>query len=67
MYNKSRNNMTSKQRAYEEWINKRQISKEQYAFEVRNYTDTMELTTLQAKSDFIKEVKEQRFFNYLPM
>lgn len=37
--------MTSKQRAYEEWINKRQISKEQNAFEVRNYTDTMELTT----------------------
>lgn len=50
--------MTSKQRAYEEWINKRQISKEQYTLGVRNYMDTMEFTKFQAKSAVVKEVKE---------
>lgn len=64
MYNKSRNNMTSKKRAYEEWINKRQISKDQYTLGVRNYMDTMELIKFQAKSDFIKEVKVLQPFTY---
>lgn len=50
--------MTSKQRAYEEWKNKRQISKEQYTLGVRNYMDTMESIKFQAKSDFVQEVKE---------
>lgn len=50
--------MTSEQRACKEWRNKRLISKERYALEVRKYMDTMGLTKCQAESDFIKELKQ---------
>lgn len=50
--------MTSKQRAYKEWRNKRLISKESYTFEVRKYMGTMGLTKCQAESYFIKELKQ---------
>lgn len=57
VYNNFRKNMTSKQRAYKEWRNKRPISKERCTLEVRKYMDTMGLTKCQAESDFIKELK----------